>query len=154
MRARSRSATSVRRPLARSSFSKNSRRQGAGNEIVSRRCTASMSCAVAVRISTSSRILFLLQLHLGFGEADIDRRHVAIAVDGVVQRQLARPPRTAGGDVAVLQKIGGVDDQRRVVTERIELLALRQARLGDCRVPPPYRQIHPPPPRLLVDERL
>src|SRR5256885_2170781 len=119
-----RRATTFRRPLARSSLSKNSRRHGDGNEATSRRWMASMSRFLAVVIRISS-IPLLLKLNLGLGETNVDRRDVGVAIELAVARDLDRAARAADGDVSRVEKVRDVDhDLRRL----LQLLELRRGR--------------------------
>src|SRR5688500_6526413 len=88
---------------------KNSRRQGAGKADSSMRWIASTSARVAGSMISRSRILLLLQLHLGLGQPHVDRRDVAIALPFTALLELQRAPRAAERHVAVLQKVGDAD---------------------------------------------
>ena len=93
MRAAALRATRLKRPLPRSSVSKNSRRHGAGKEpSLERDGPSSTSRAMAVRDRRSSAHdvrAICCSFDLGLGQPDVDRRHVAIAL----RRRRARRSR-------------------------------------------------------------
>src|SRR5207253_7436984 len=107
----SREATSVKRPGAINSLSKNSRRHGAGNEARSIACTASRSPRTAGRIFSSPATAPLLQLHFRLREPNVDRRDVSVAIEFTRRRDSRRATCARCGNVFALEKI---DDTQRV----------------------------------------
>src|ERR1700737_1476444 len=97
-------ATSVKRPGALSSLSKNSRRHGAGNEARSMAWTESRSPLVAGRITSSPTTAPLLKLHLRLGQTDVDRCGVGVAGELPVRRDLHGATRAGRGDIRALEK--------------------------------------------------
>jgi len=57
----------------------------------------------------------------GFRKADIDRRHVAIALRGSGQDECLRPAPAARGDIAVLQEVRHAHHQRRLAGQPLQL---------------------------------
>src|ERR1051326_2353135 len=72
---------------------------------------ASMSrfFASVMRISP----ILLLELHLGLGEADVDRRDVGVTIGGTVAHDLDRAARALDGHVVRLHEV--TNDQRGVI---------------------------------------
>src|SRR5687767_6432100 len=105
-------ATRLRRPSARSSLSKNSRRHGAANESVSSAWIASRCDASAGRISTDSGIPPLQELDLRLRQANVQGRNVAIALETSGDGDLTGAASAGQGHVAVLHEFRDADDVR------------------------------------------
>src|SRR5947199_386700 len=76
---------------------------------------------------SAPRCSFLLEFDLGFGEANVDRRDIAVPRAVATQFDRARAAGAGEGHVVALHHISDSDD----VIERIYLLALRQMRRDD-----------------------
>src|SRR4051794_12900838 len=117
-----RRAMRLNRPLPRTSVTKKSRRHGAAKMFVSRRWISSTSSSVGMANVTSSMTLAASQPGLGLGQADVDRRDVAVALSLAARFDGRGATGARQRHVAVLQKVADAEHlagRRRAEVRRL-----------------------------------
>src|ERR1051325_3079732 len=87
-----------------------------------------MSAAVATSMATPSGIRSLLQPDFGLGQADVDRRDIAVPFDTAARGNLNRAARAAHRHVRVLHELGDGQHERRVARQLLPLPLCGQPR--------------------------